>query len=536
MKPSVLLGAAATIVTLATVGLLAIRFEPTEAVQVGTRLVGSVLVLVLVAAALRIAATRRNRLALVFYALAAFAALATYYNFGAFHRNGLVHEHELFHYYLGAKYFPELGYDGLYLASLAVDAQERPGTRVQPFVRNLRTNELEPTQGIGPRVLGVRARFSEARWEAFVEDHQAFRNRSNDAVIRAMRRDHGYNPTPAWTFVAQRFTSVLPTAPWSLSLIASLDFLLLGLAFVALGRTFGLPILCLSIAVLGLGYGWRFHYIGGAFLRLDWLAAVVGAVCLLERRRFAWAGVLFGYAAAVRGFPALLMLGPGVLALRALVRGQDVRWAFAMAGGFVVIVGLAVAAGTTTGRGPGAWREFAENIAGHRQLTPPNRVGFDNVLLNTPELVAAVATTGSPVLPPWKKVDVERIREERLPVAVGAKLALLALLAVALWRARSHAEAAVLSLTALFAAVPLGSYYWAVLLLVPIRGGPAAVLALLTLSTAMKGAQLAFDSETTRYALKSLGLAAFFTLWTAAATTGRPAAWPTSPPKSPPSP
>ncbi|MBC7173557.1 MAG: hypothetical protein H5U40_14045, partial [Polyangiaceae bacterium] len=62
----------------------------------------------------------------------ALLSAAAYYNIGiqgerkgdfwgqlgqrAFHGAGYVHHWETFHYVLGSKYFPELGYDGLYLA------------------------------------------------------------------------------------------------------------------------------------------------------------------------------------------------------------------------------------------------------------------------------------------------------------------------------------------------------------------------------------------------------------------------------------
>jgi len=62
-----------------------------------------------------------------FLALAAAGAAAAV-NFGHLHGGkypGTVHVYDMYHYYLGAKYFPELRYDGLYAASV-VAAQEDP--------------------------------------------------------------------------------------------------------------------------------------------------------------------------------------------------------------------------------------------------------------------------------------------------------------------------------------------------------------------------------------------------------------------------
>ena len=50
----------------------------------------------------------RRRVELLFLLV----AVATYFNFGAFHFGKFVHNWDTFHYYVGAKYFSELRYDG----------------------------------------------------------------------------------------------------------------------------------------------------------------------------------------------------------------------------------------------------------------------------------------------------------------------------------------------------------------------------------------------------------------------------------------
>src|SRR5450830_274796 len=59
---------------------------------------------------------------------AAFTAVLAYYNFGLFHGGGYVHHWETFHYVLGSKYFPALGYARLYAASFLADAEPFSGT------------------------------------------------------------------------------------------------------------------------------------------------------------------------------------------------------------------------------------------------------------------------------------------------------------------------------------------------------------------------------------------------------------------------
>ena len=47
---------------------------------------------------------------------------ASWWNLGRFHFNPFIHYYEFYHYYLGAKYAPELGYTRLYDCTVAADS------------------------------------------------------------------------------------------------------------------------------------------------------------------------------------------------------------------------------------------------------------------------------------------------------------------------------------------------------------------------------------------------------------------------------
>ena len=79
-------------------------------------------------------------------ALAALGVLAfvAWWNFGALHyRAGAIHHYEFFHYYIGAKYSPELGYTGLYdcVAAAEIESGRAPQVAIR-WIRDLKTNEL----------------------------------------------------------------------------------------------------------------------------------------------------------------------------------------------------------------------------------------------------------------------------------------------------------------------------------------------------------------------------------------------------------
>jgi hypothetical protein len=78
-------------------------------------------------------------------------------------RGGLVHRWEMFHYYLGAKYQPELGYERLYACVTEVDAEDGVRNARERRVRDLHTDVLvtgaealavrSSSRGSGPRII-----------------------------------------------------------------------------------------------------------------------------------------------------------------------------------------------------------------------------------------------------------------------------------------------------------------------------------------------------------------------------------------------
>jgi len=447
--------------------------------------------------------------------IAAAVAAAAWFNFGLFHGAGYVHYWEQFHYFLGSKYFPEVGYDGLYAASMAAQAESSPQLPIQPFIRDLRTNKVVPPHSVPEHKAEVRARFSAERWRSFVEDNRHFLESNDLDYLRQIRTDHGYNPTPTWTFVARLADRFVPASRGNLELLGAIDPILLLVTFVIVFRTYGRRVGCLALIVFGLGYPWRFDWVGGAFLRQDWLAAVVVGICMLKRERFALAGALFAYASMVRIFPALFLFGLAVVAARGVVRRERLRWAARFAGGFALAGAVCFGAGCLAGRGAAAWPEFARNLAKHQGTWLTNNVGARNLVLYGPETVSRSMVDFS-IPEPWSlwQVHMDRLQRERTGAIVAVALLLLSLVGVAAWRS-SPDEAAVLGPAAVFAAVLLTCYYWVMLVAVPFRRGVAATVGVLSMSVALFALDLATPSFEMIYGAMSWALAAVFVAWTA---------------------
>jgi hypothetical protein len=264
------------------------------------------------------------------------------------------------------------------------------------------------------------------------------------------------------------------------------------------------------------GYGWHVKWVGGAFLRFDWLVAVVLALCALERRRIAIAGLLLGYAVLVRLFPAAFLMGPAVLVLRGLLRRELPPWLPRLAAGFGLALGLGLLAGCATGRGFAAWPEFVHKIRAHGETWGRNHVGLHNAILFAPELAHPRASLAADsALANMNQEEVESRRLRFRPALIFGSAVLLLLVAAAQWRA-SLSGAAALGLVAVYALFPLSCYYWMMLAILPLRRGSGAAVAVVALSAlifAVADRQSGLD-RLAPYVLMSAGLLPILVCWT----------------------
>jgi hypothetical protein len=125
-----------------------------------------------------------------------FAGLC-WWNLFHFHFGQALHFSELYHYYLGAKYFPELQYTGLYECTAIADLENGHEAEVLGRrIRNLRTNIVEGTSDIRSDPSRCKSAFSAARWESFKKDVDWFHSKMSPDYWSRIQRDHGYNGTP----------------------------------------------------------------------------------------------------------------------------------------------------------------------------------------------------------------------------------------------------------------------------------------------------------------------------------------------------
>jgi 4-amino-4-deoxy-L-arabinose transferase-like glycosyltransferase len=399
---------------------------------------------------------------LLFLALAALAQSAAL-DLWRFVTTPEVRVWNVYHYYLGAKYFDELGYHDLYDATLAADREGGDYWRGIDRVRNLRSYDTEPRL-VSELRYRPEEHFSEERWREFQRDVEALQTQLPPGRWEGIFVDRGYNPSPFWTVVGGVLTDLLPaTHLLALKLLSSLDLFLFAATFLLLGRVFGLRAAAVVLLFFTLTPVNDGRLVGG-FLQYDWFCAVAAGVAFLRRGRPAVAGGLVAYAVLARIFPAVFLLSAAIPAVILWVRRGELRrraLAFFLVAAAAGAVGLGV--GSLTARGPAAWGDFFGNLSHHsgEHLYGERRVGLQHLF--THDLTRFEVDESS---------SERRELFERQKSFYLAAAAVFLLLYLAGVHRRSLPDALLWGLAPLFVLAVSSRYYWAFLALLPLLARP----------------------------------------------------------------
>lgn len=418
-------------------------------------------------------------------ALLALASLAVvaYLNFFSFHgEHTFVHYHDVAHYYLGSKYFRELGYGNLYTAMLRAEAESFDNHFKTIEARDLRTGDLVHIRVLLEESVVAKAAFTPQRWADFRTDVAYFRQALGPQYGKLFQ-DHGFNATPLWALGGGALANLVPAGSGTgILLLTLLDPLLILATFAAIGWAFGAETTLLAVIHFCVVFGATFGWTGGAFLRFVWFLSVVVGFCCLARGRHALAGGLLAVAAVLRIFPAFFMAGLVFKAAFDLIAARRFRWrAWRLTASFVGTAAVLVSMTLGAFGGLEPWRDFKRNLDRHVDTVSPNIVGLTQILAY--EQRSETATTE----------ELRGIREERarlydrllvtvFPVAVLAAAAASPFL--------GDMAAAALGVPLLFVGTNLASYYYAFLVVLVLvnRDEPRRLM-------------LVFSAETLSYVL-----------------------------------
>lgn len=355
-----------------------------------------------------------------------------------------------FHYYMGAKYFPEVGYFEFY-ECIALADRESVGALKGAKIRDLRDYGYLSAERAADRT-DCRKRFSDARWQQFVHDYELYQDMSG-SLIRDMVKDRGFNGAPFHTFVASKLANWIPTSYRGL-IFATLPDTLGVLALMALmSVTFGFRLTAICAIFFFTAFTDRAFYITGSFLRYLWFLSTGLALVALHKRRYALAGVAVSAAAMFNVFPILFFVGIAFrmawnwLRKRVVTRAHRRFVAGAVAGALVM-----GALSISHGRGVDNYRAFLSDMGNQAWVLTRSRVGLRYDFLYRGE------TTESDFSQSVQLAELARVRGYFEVVVVVLALALFVLS-----RRLSDLEATLLTgITLFFALFATVEYYYGI--------------------------------------------------------------------------
>ena len=300
--------------------------------------------------------------------------------------------YDLIHYYLNAKYFPELGYVHLYEAVIVADGETKDRFRKWGFgtVRDLDTSIVIPIGRVRANAEQTKALCTPRRWKQFKRDFRFLQRTMSRRSQRDLLNDHGYNGPPLLqTFAGWIANRVeVRDVKW----LCHLETVLILLLFFAVYRTYGLRVTAIAVLWYSVDFSARWPGIGYGIFRIDWCIALVLACLLLKdadppegeplgRRRVArlvGAGLLVAYSAMMKIFPAAWLFGLGVRALWLLGTKRRLDRVAAIVIGSFLIGSTVLGTVAYSAIGKRNVDEFIEDIQEH--LQPMNlssqRMGF----------------------------------------------------------------------------------------------------------------------------------------------------------------
>ncbi|MFO0679256.1 MAG: hypothetical protein U0169_22200 [Polyangiaceae bacterium] len=319
-----------------------------------------------------------------FLVLSALVGVAGYANFGDVGYHRIYHRWDIFHYYMGSKYHDGLGYTGIYEATAVAQAELSPAMREEVLshsIRNMHTDTIEPASTALDRADEIKAKFTPEKWDAFKKDVEWFRSTCDAKWWGDMQTDHGYNPAPLWTTVGSFFGSLGSASDTFLRFLASLDLVAFAIMFYALYWAFGQRIACLTILYWGIQWPANYYFTWGAFLRHDWILALMLSFAFAKKRKYVAAGVALAYASLIRVFPGFFFGGIALVIAASLVRRVPIRRPHKLLAAGLLAGVLGFGALSVAVAGPRSYPEFVSHVSKLQSAPVTNWMGIRSIVV-----------------------------------------------------------------------------------------------------------------------------------------------------------
>jgi len=353
----------------------------------------------------------------------------------------------VYHYYLGSKYFNELGYHDLYTQTIAADKEGSKQLRNVRIIRNLHTLEKEPVEHF---VINRSRRFSDKRWNEFKKDVSYFTDLKSGSFYKEVLCDRGYNPTPFWTFFGSLLTNMLDIQnPLHRMFLLSLDIILGLFTVIICIWSFGaLPTAIIFLIFILLPFNDKRLF--GGMLTYDWFYTILLGLAFFNKNKGRLSAFFWAYTVMSRVFPAVFVSGIFITVCRDLWKTgsiHEVNRRFITA--FAIFCCAGIILGSINAYGPESWGTFRENISEHatQHISGARRVGVKKIL--TVNILSS------------QKNSMQENLDKNMGLGVALQIALV-LMAVFIVLKKQKTDAMLWMLPVFFAFAVSSRYYWSV--------------------------------------------------------------------------
>ncbi len=371
----------------------------------------------------------------------------------------------VFHYYLGAKYFAEVGYFNLYTCALEADHESAGYWNRIMGARDMETYRIVPRSSLPPC---PRTNFTTERWGEFSQDVEYFALLAHPIYFSQLFCDKGFNPPPSWVSVARPLAQAISiSTSRAANIVFNLDVIAVLIGVLIIWRSRGGSVALLT-AGLAIFYFGNFGRIGGNFLQYFWFPLMIVAIVLWAKNRPGLSGAALGMAVGLQSFPLFFGLPIVIRGIIDFVRERkktEFGPHFRFSGGLIAVIVASFLLGSLAGRGVGAWREWQKKISIQKNYIQGEI--FDIGLAN---LTATALTKHSDVTYYAEDIPNTLIRLDSLKSNIWIYRALCAIF-LAMWvLIVVYAPASDLfgcGFLIMYTAVSLSPYYYLTLALVP---------------------------------------------------------------------
>ncbi len=394
--------------------------------------------------------------------------------YGSQPKKVLFHWHENYHYYLGAKYFPEVGYKGLYETVAYADKISLDPTLTAQGMRSLRdpTYPVSMTEALRRGREEFRPNFTEERWASFVDDLETFKSTGKYGWLDIGLFDAGYNPPPSWAVYGHTMAELVPITQaqswfgdhspnwYQIEWVGVFDPIILAIAIGFVVWAFGWLGAVSFLFLFFMNEPANFGWIAGGFLRYTWLVFLMIGLSCLKKERYLPAGIFLGLSAADRIFPAAFLAGAALTLFANYTRNRDLRPLLRLCIGagtsIAIIVGLSVLM-----FGMDAWVGFYEKIMAHKDLFFVNHIGYRRIAVYSQDILGQDFwwEPGLNRFRDWNAKLVAHWNEVR-PLHMVLWAVLIIAASFASWRSRAEEAALMLGGLLFFLSEIAANYYY----------------------------------------------------------------------------